>query len=57
MTAPTLTRKDTKAISYTMALPSGMVLTFNLWGDQPQEDIDFIERIIQLGIEELKGKK
>jgi hypothetical protein len=56
MSKPTLGKITKTRIEFVLVLPSSNGLVINLHEDTAQEDIDFIERIIQLGIEELKDK-
>ena len=56
MTTPTLTKTTKTRTEFVLVLPSGNGLIINVYEYTTQEDIDFIERIVQLGIEELKEK-
>ena len=52
MTTPSLTKTTKTRTEFALVLPSGNGLVINVYEYTTQEDIDFIERIIQLAIEE-----
>jgi hypothetical protein len=52
MSKPTYQVIEKKTVEFEITMPSGGILQVNLYHDTPQEDIEFVERIVRLACEE-----
>jgi hypothetical protein len=52
MTKPAYSVVEKKSTEYKIILPSGMVLAIVQYDGTPQEDVEFLKRILRLACEE-----